>query len=58
MGLNWQSVTAAHVTQPCETLLNSAGPNPKPRGLIIHYKGKKLPAKLVLRALEHGCLAG
>jgi hypothetical protein len=49
MGLNWKSVEAAHVTQACEDLLKSAGPGAKPRGLIVTYKGKQLPAKIVLR---------
>jgi hypothetical protein len=40
MGLNWKSVTAAHVTQACEALLKSAGPRAKPRGLIVTYKGQ------------------
>ena len=48
MGLNWKSVKAVHVTQPCEALLNSAGPRPKPGGLII-YKDKQLPAKTILQ---------
>ena len=49
MGLNWKSVKAVHVTQACEALLNSARPGPKPRGLVVTYKDKKLPAKAVLR---------
>ena len=49
MGLNWKSVKAAHVTQACEALLKSAGPRAKPRGLIITYKDKQLPAKVILR---------
>lgn len=49
MGLNWKSVTAAHMTQACEALLKSAGPRAKPRGLIVTYKDKQLPAKVVLR---------
>ena len=55
MGLNWKSVKAVHVTQACEALLNSAGTGPKPRGLIVTYKDKKLPAKAVLRMAY--CLA-
>jgi hypothetical protein len=49
MGLNWKSVKAVHVTQACEVLLNSARPGPKPRGLVVTYKDKKLTAKAVLR---------
>ena len=45
MKLNWKSVKAAHVTRACETVLNSAGARPKPGGLIVIYKDKKLPAK-------------
>jgi hypothetical protein len=48
MGLNWKSVKAAHVTQACEAPLKSAGPRAKPRGLIVTYKDKQLPAKLIL----------
>jgi hypothetical protein len=55
MGLNWKSVKAAHVTQACEALLNSAGPRPKPRGLTVIYKDKQLPAKTILRMAY--CLA-
>jgi hypothetical protein len=55
MGLNWKSVKAVHVTQACETLLNSAGPTPKRRGLVVFYKGKQLPAKVILRMAY--CLA-
>jgi hypothetical protein len=47
MKLNWKSVKAAHVTRACETVLNSAGARPKPGGLIVIYKDKKLPAKNV-----------
>jgi hypothetical protein len=50
MGLNWKSVEAVHVTQACEALLKSAGPGAKPRGLIVSYKGKQLPAKVILPA--------
>jgi hypothetical protein len=49
LGLNWKSVTAAHVTQACEALLKSAGSRAKPRGLIVTYKDKQLPAKVILR---------
>jgi hypothetical protein len=49
MGLNWKSEEAVHVTQACEALLKSAGPGAKPRGLIVSYKGKQLPAKVILR---------
>ena len=55
MGLNWKSVKAVHVTQACERLLNSAGPGPRPRGLIVTYKDKQLPAKVILRMAY--CLA-
>jgi hypothetical protein len=55
MKLNWKSVKAVHVTQACEALLNSAGPEAKLRGLIVTYKGKQLPAKLILRMAY--CLA-
>ena len=55
MGLNWKSVKAVHVTQACEALLNSAGQGLKPRGLIVTYKDKKLPAKAILRMAY--CLA-
>ena len=49
MGLNWKSVKAVHVTQACERLLNSAGPGPRPPGLIVTYKNEELPAKVILR---------
>jgi hypothetical protein len=55
MGLNWKSVKAARVTQACEAVLNSAGPGKKPRGLIVPYKNKQLPAKVILRMAY--CLA-
>jgi hypothetical protein len=55
MGLNWKSVKAAHVTQACEAFLKSAGPEPKPRGLVVTYKDKQLPAKAILRMAY--CLA-
>ena len=55
MGLNWKSVKAIHVTKACEAFLKSAGPATKPRGLIITYKGKQLPAKVILRMAY--CLA-
>ena len=55
MKLNWKSVKAVHVTQACEALLNSAGPGAKPRGLVVIYKDKQLPAKLILRMAY--CLA-
>ena len=55
MGLDWKSVTAVHVTQACETLLNSTGRGTKPRGLIVTYKGKQLPAKVILQTAY--CLA-
>jgi hypothetical protein len=53
MGLNWKSVKAIHVTQACEALLKSAGPGPKPRGLIVIYKGKQFPAKAILRMVAN-----
>lgn len=49
MGLNWKSITADHVTQACEALLESVNPGAKLRGLIVTYKGKQLPAKAILR---------
>ena len=55
MKLNWKSVKAAHVTRACEAVLNSAGAEPKPGGLIVIYKGKRLPAKTILRIAY--CLA-
>jgi hypothetical protein len=55
MGLNWKSVKAVHVTQACEALLDSAGSRPEPRGLIVIYKDKQLPAKTILRIAY--CLA-
>ena len=55
MGLKWQSVEAAHVTQACETLLKSANPRAKAQGLVVTYKNTKLPAKPVLRMAY--CLA-
>ena len=55
MKLNWKSVKAAHVTRACEAVLNSAGARPKPGGLIVIYKDKKLPAKTILRIAY--CLA-
>lgn len=55
MGLNWKSVKAVHVNQACEALLNSAGPKPKPGGLIVIYKDKQLPAKAILERAY--CLA-
>jgi hypothetical protein len=55
MGLNWKSVKAAHVTQACEALSKSAGPVARPRGLIVIYKDKQLPAKVILRMAY--CLA-
>jgi hypothetical protein len=55
MVLNWKSLEAAHVTQVCETFLNSASPRLKPRGLIVVYKDKQLPAKTILRIAY--CLA-
>ena len=54
MGLNWKSVEAVHVTQACDTLLKT-GSRAKPRGLIMTYKGKHLPAKIILRTAY--CLA-
>ena len=55
MGLNWKSVKAVHVTQACEAFLNSAGRGAKPQGLIVTYKDKQLPAKVILRMAY--CLA-
>jgi hypothetical protein len=55
MGLNWKSVKAVHVTQACEALLKAAGAGAKPRGLIVTYKDKQLPAKVILRKAY--CLA-
>jgi hypothetical protein len=55
MKLNWKSIEAVHVTQACESFLNVAGPRPKPRGLIVTYKDKQLPAKAILRIAY--CLA-
>jgi hypothetical protein len=55
MGLNWKSVQAVHVTRACDALLKSAGSRAKPRGLIITYKDKQLPAKVILRMAY--CLA-
>jgi hypothetical protein len=49
MGLNWKSVKAVHVTQACEAFLNSAGRKQNPRGLVVTYKDKQLPAKAILR---------
>jgi hypothetical protein len=54
MGLNWKSVEAVHVTQACEALLKSADPGVKPRGLIVTYKDKQLPAKVILRMAVAG----
>ena len=55
MGLDWKSVKAIHVTQACEAHLNSAGLGAKPRGLIVTYREKRLPAKAILRMAY--CLA-
>ena len=44
-----------HVTQACEALLKSAGAGAKPQGLIVTYKDKQLPAKVILRKAY--CLA-
>jgi hypothetical protein len=55
MKLNWKSVKAAHVARACEAVLNSAGAEPKPGGLIVIYKDKRLPAKTILRIAY--CLA-
>jgi hypothetical protein len=55
MKLNWKSVKATHVTQACEEVSDLPGVKPKPGGLIIIYKDKKLPAKTVLRMAY--CLA-
>ena len=52
MKLNWKSVKAAHVTRACEAVLNSAGAEPKPGGLIVIYKDKRLPAKMEARIAE------
>jgi hypothetical protein len=49
MGLNWKSIKADHVSEACEALLKSMGPMPKPRGLVVTYKDKQLPAKTVLQ---------
>jgi hypothetical protein len=49
MGLNWKSIKADHVSEACEALLKSKGPMPKPRGLVVTYKDKQLPAKTVLQ---------
>ena len=49
---NWKSVKAAHVTRACEAVLNSAGAEPKPGGLIVIYKDKRLPAKMEARIAE------
>jgi hypothetical protein len=53
--MNWTSVKAHHVSQACETLLSSAGPRLKPRGLVVTYKNQQLPVKAVLRLAY--CLA-
>jgi hypothetical protein len=55
MVLNWKSISAAHVNQACEAFLNSADPRPEPRGLVVIYKDKWLPAKAILRVAY--CLA-
>ncbi|MHC6154784.1 hypothetical protein ACVSQB_23670 [Bradyrhizobium elkanii] len=55
MGLNWKSVQAVHVGQACEALLRSTNTQSKPRGLIVTYKDKQLPAKTILRMAY--CLA-
>jgi len=55
MGLNWKSVQAVHVSQACESLLHSTDSQSKPRGLIVTYKDKQLPAKTILRMAY--CLA-
>lgn len=55
MGLNWKSVQAVHVGQACETLLRSTDTQSKPRGLIVTYREKQLPAKTILRMAY--CLA-
>jgi hypothetical protein len=49
MKLSWKSVKANHVMQACEDVLNSVDARPKPGGLAVFYKDKKLPAKTVLR---------
>jgi len=55
MGLNWKSVKSVHVSEACEVYLNSGGPKPKVRGLVIRYKELPLPAKTILRIAY--CLA-
>jgi hypothetical protein len=55
MGLNWKSVQAVHVSQACETLLRSTDTRSTPRGLIVTYREKQLPAKTILRMAY--CLA-
>lgn len=54
MGLNWKTVKAIHVSQACEALCSQVF-LPKPRGLVVTYNNKQLPAKTILRIAY--CLA-
>lgn len=50
MALNWSSIHPEHVTRACEKILADGEHERAPvRGIVVMFRGKALPAKLVLR---------
>ena len=50
MALNWNSIRAEHVTRACEHLIaGEQAPRPKASGIVVEFRGKRLPAKEVVR---------
>lgn len=50
MALSWNIVTAEHVRQACELVATGeSAPRTKAKGIFVVHRGKRLPAKHVLR---------
>ena len=50
MALNWNSIRAEHVTRACEHLIaGEQTPRAKARSIVVEFRGKRLPAKEVVR---------
>lgn len=50
VALNWSSIRPEHVTSACEKLLADGRHDRSPgSGIVVMFRGRALPAKLVLR---------
>ena len=51
MGINWNVITEAHVTEACKAVAQRTAAAKAPRrGLVVSFDGRMLPAKDVAKA--------